>query len=125
MKLEELKVGDRVEIVNYGSQHWANKLAMDPVFIEGIKDSFPVLKENDNIIIYDISSDLVGCKGTITNVSHTQGVAQYALDLDGRLRKTAWYDRGQLQKETVAEQMRFYQQQEISLWGKLKKMIGL
>lgn len=94
----KFQVGDSVRIINYGHPI-SSTLPLD----------FPVIYSNEGIIIYDMSSDLVGRIGTITKAQKTQGKDQYSLSLVQG--KVSWYTNGQLELEnspgfkTVGEEM--------------------
>jgi hypothetical protein len=83
-KRSKFKEGDKVEVVRYGHLYWSYEK-------EPIKhiDYDPVVK----CYLYDMSPELVGQKGVVTEVTKTQGKYQYSLS---GLSKSSWYDEKQL-----------------------------
>lgn len=94
-----IRLGDFVEIVNYGSMYWMNKIQVDPAVIDAMKQKFPVIAEDDAFLHLDIAPKLVGKRGIITRCSVTNGEESYALEIlaEGNFKK-AWYYKGQLKK---------------------------
>lgn len=90
MKKPKYKVGDRVKIIKYGHLFWLNKSVTD------ISEETPVFFEDDDFLWFDMSPELVGKIGYVSEVTITQEISQYALD--GIKSKSAWYDEGQLRK---------------------------
>ena len=85
--IPRFKVGDTVQVINYGSSIWISKEL--PV-------SFPLLKRGNKVNWYDIQPQLVGKRGVVRNVSVIQGVPRYSINsIPG---KTAWYTEGQLKQ---------------------------
>jgi len=81
----ELKIGDKVEIVKYGSLMWSRA-----------DMALPVVSREPEITWYDLRSDLVGKIGTITEIKEPQpGYVRYAM-ADMSPDKTAWYGAEQL-----------------------------
>ena len=68
------KIGDPVEIVDYGHLIYMNK--------------------NGKAISHDITPNIIGKKGIIASTSNTQNIPTYAID--GIPGKHAWYDENQL-----------------------------
>lgn len=86
----EFKVGDKVEIIKYGSIHWQN-MEVDP---RPIPKKFKILENRLKIkpfVWFDILPEIVGKQGVISKVSETGGYA-----IDGIPLKYAWYDKEQL-----------------------------
>jgi len=82
-------LGDKVKVIKYGHPYWHHKSNMKTL-------SFPIIEETENLIIYDISSDIVGQVGTVRDInSRYDGKNTYALD--GIPDKTAWYYEEQLE----------------------------
>lgn len=78
VKNMEYKIGDRVEIINYGSMYWA--------------------WEGKEKIQKDLNPELVGMKAVVTACSESQpGFEKYALDVDGH-HKVAWFGLKQLKR---------------------------
>lgn len=71
----KFKIGDEVEIVNYGHNIWSS---------DG----------NGHFEILDIAKGVIGQKGVIVKVLDTQGIPKYAID--GIIGKHAWFDEQQL-----------------------------
>jgi len=92
MKGAKFKIGQKVRVIKYGHPIWHNKTTQS--LKEGL--SFPVIKEDDEMIWYDINSELVGKTGVIDGESKTQGVFHYSIK--GIPGKHAWYDENQLEK---------------------------
>ena len=82
-------IGDKVKIVNYGHPIWVNKK------VEELKLSFPLIREDENVRILDMSPDLIGQEGIVSEVSMTQGIPNYAIE--GIKGKHAWYQEGQME----------------------------
>ena len=85
----KFKVGDKVVIVKYRHPVWVNRDAGD-------KLSWPVIREDDNIIWYDMISDIVGKVGVVIFVRESQGQILYSVN--GIPQKTSWYKEEQLDK---------------------------
>lgn len=83
----KFKVGDKVRIVNYGSTMWIGKKEKQPTH-------WPVIEEQENIIIYDTDSELIGQTGIVTKTQITQGQDRYELHGPN---KVAWYFNNQLE----------------------------
>ncbi len=69
-KEPKYKVGDKVEIIKYGSIIWENKHSDDP------KLNFKVYAEDENFRYLDMNPELIGKVGIITKVSGSK----YAID---------------------------------------------
>jgi hypothetical protein len=82
-----MKIGDKVEIINYGSLMWANTKE------DTISDysCFKVVKKDGYFIWYDTMPKLIGEQGIIVKVSTVGGYA-----IEGIKYKYAWYDEEQL-----------------------------
>ena len=83
----KFKIGDKVEIINYGSIIWESINSPNPT-------SFPVLHKNDTTITKDMSPELLGRQGFIEDAKVTQGHDKYAIK--GIPGKYAWFDNQQL-----------------------------
>jgi hypothetical protein len=81
--MRDFKIGDGVEIINYG--HWI-MVHED----SGMKLNFPVIKEIEHGKILDTNPGLVGRTGKIVKISG----GKYAIS--GIPEKHAWYDKEQL-----------------------------
>lgn len=94
-----IRLGDFMEIVNYGSMYWISKIQVDPSVIEAMKSKFPVIAEDDAFLHLDMAPELVGKRGIITRCSVTNGKESYALEIlaEGNFKK-AWYYKSQLKK---------------------------
>ena len=120
--MDKLKVGNKVEIVNYGHEMWASNLEEFQKFnnflhkiswefdinllwgagkfIQKYKDKdfieiYPILKTEENgMIWYDRIPDLVGKQGIIWQITVTQDKLEQALE--GVPSKSACYNREQL-----------------------------
>ena len=68
-------IGDKVKIVKYGHPYWVNK--------------------DGDIIVKDMSPELIGQKGLVDEVTITQGIPMYAID--GIKGKHAWYNEDQME----------------------------
>ena len=87
MKINPLfKVGEKVRVVNYGHLLFTN---------EPYKFNYKLLEEKGSARLYDVSVDLLGKTGDVTEVCESQGKFTYALS---GLRKVAWYNEDQLEK---------------------------
>lgn len=86
MKEEQAKykIGDKVEIINFGSLLFENKHSTDP------KLNFKVYAEDENFRYLDMNPELIGKIGIITKVSG----GEYAIN--GIPGKSAWYNELQL-----------------------------
>ena len=80
--MSKFKIGDQVEVVNYGSLAWRRQ--------KMVGDEVIPLPETE---WYDPSPDLVGERGIVTKVTNTQGVDKYSLT---GTTKSAWYYNDQL-----------------------------
>lgn len=69
----KFNIGDKVEIINYGHIIWH--------------------MQDDKLVAHDMSPELIGQQGIITDAHQTQGKDTYALQGPN---KAAWYDNGQL-----------------------------
>lgn len=78
------KIGDQVQVIRYGHLYWSyeeapgKQIGVDP---------------ESKVKIYDMSPELVGQKGIVTEVIKTQGKYQYSLS---GLSKSSWYNEKQL-----------------------------
>ncbi len=81
----KFKVGDKVEIVNYGHLIWENKKM--PLQ----RSKLPIYSEDEDTAWVDISPSLIGKKGVITECKKTQGIDNYSISEIG-----AWYCNDQL-----------------------------
>lgn len=79
-------IGDRVRIVRYGQLMFApnNK------FYSRLK--FPIIAKDDETIVFDWRSDLIGGDGIIANISTTQDIPTYSIQGIG-----AWFNEDQLE----------------------------
>ena len=91
-----LKVGDKVEIIKYGHILWINTN-------EKFNANFPIIQQNSTTIWYDSQKELVGQVGTITSIIISQGILRFSLD--GIKGKHAWYDKEQLELTTDLEKI--------------------
>lgn len=82
-------IGDKVKIVKYGH------LILESKNVDHPKLSFPLIEEDENMRWLDMSPDLVGQEGLVSEVSITQGIPNYAID--GIKGKHAWYDEEQME----------------------------
>jgi hypothetical protein len=73
--MTKFRVGDQVEIVNYGAPYWDWTKGKEPVVI-------------------DLMPYLIGEVGIIAKAQTTQGQDKYSIE--GIKGMTAWYDNGQL-----------------------------
>ena len=90
-------IGDKVKIVNYGSEYWIKRTERELYVKAGFaKNVVPnnLLKEVDGVFWADMSPELVGQEGLVIKVSVTQGIPKYALEGPN---KTAWYHESQLE----------------------------
>ena len=85
--MAKFKVGDKVEIINYGRAMWFNTTMEQ---LDGYKD-LPLLKKEGDIEWRDIRKELIGRRGIIVKALKTQGVDEYSIDGVG-----AWYQNSQL-----------------------------
>lgn len=81
-------IGDKVEIVNYGSTIWESVSDPSPL------SSYPIISNNGYTIVRDMQPELVGQQGLISKATVTQGIPQYAIE--GIKGKHAWYNEGQM-----------------------------
>lgn len=81
------KVGDKVEIVNYGHLIFESKNVKERM-------SFPLIKETEKLRWLDMSADLVGQEGIVEEVSTSGENPSYVIR--GVKGKSAWYDEGQM-----------------------------
>ena len=98
-------IGDRVEIVNYGTMTLVTKGTSDEDSVRkliGENGPFKLIKEDARIMYVDMRPKLVGQKGIVDEVTVTQGKPMYAISLDNP-DKHAWYYEGQLQAETKGD----------------------
>jgi hypothetical protein len=79
-----LKVGDTVEVINYGHSVYLNKELV--IF-------HPILSERGDFFEVDINPEVVGKHGVITKISSSN---KYSLD--GIPQKSSWYNRNQLKQ---------------------------
>lgn len=86
--MNKFNLGDRVKVVNYGHKLWYSK-SNNTEF-----PSWPILKEDDKAIIYDMNPEMIGKEGVVRISSETQGKPEYALEIQG---KQAWYNEDQLE----------------------------
>jgi len=92
-------IGDRVRVVNYGGLAWHSVKDWKRMFDQkSVSDETPpnLLKEQEDLYVYDINPSIVGKEGVVREVDLTQGKFKYALD--GIAGKSAWYDDQQLEK---------------------------
>lgn len=84
MKYEdrEYKVGDHVEIINYGSIIYSKSNLL-----------FKSIGVCGSLQIYDMSPELIGKQGIIDGSSTVQGRTTYSIS---GINKHAWYDKQQL-----------------------------
>ena len=82
------KVGEKVEIVKYGHLIWQTQKA------EG--SMLPVYYEDENMVWYDVSPQMVGQQGVVIKAEITQGKTKYSIG--GLTGKSAWYNEEQLKK---------------------------
>lgn len=94
----KLNIGDRVEIVRYGSLLWESKahrkLLLDIGMTLKVKPD-NIIEEYSDSYSYDIHPHLIGQVGIVDKVEETQGRYMYALN---GITKRAWYDETQLKK---------------------------
>lgn len=83
-----MKVGDKVEIVNYGALMWQSKKEYDKV----PKDFY---LETDYVYWIDHMPHLLGKQGVITQVIKTWN-STYKYSLSGVKGKSSWYNQEQL-----------------------------
>jgi len=88
MKKPFYKVGDTVEIVNYGHLIWENKN------FPSIMSKLPTYREEGDLRFVDISSEIVGKRGVVSNIENTQGVPKYSMS--GIKEKSSWYREDQM-----------------------------
>lgn len=79
---KDIRIGDMVEIINYGHLVWENKAAQDVI------TSFPLYKKCGDIVWYDINPKLIGKQGVIIAIGAT---GEYTIDRIG-----SWYSEEQL-----------------------------
>jgi len=119
--MTKFKVGDRVRIINYGHEMYYGKQGYQamhewltdepmPSLVEvllGIEPKKPeplaahpvykpkhIISETDTMYIADMSPELVGQVGIVTEAHTTQGIDNYSLKGPA---KTAWYHNPQLE----------------------------
>ncbi len=86
--IKDIQIGDKVEIVKYGSLMWENTDVQ--TYFSACK-SFKEYSRNGSIIWFDTNPELIGKHGVVVGISPTGGYK-----LDGIPKKTAWYDEKQL-----------------------------
>ena len=85
--MNKFNIGDKVEIINYGSLH--EYMKDNPPwhrFFEGL----PIYKETKDFILYDSDKEIIGKTGIIAKVS---GNSYAIINIPA---KYAWYDEDQL-----------------------------
>lgn len=87
--MTKFKVGDQVKIINYGHPFWWNPKSGIP------KLNLPIIQENESLTVFDMSPELVGQIGIISQATTTQEIDQYAIE--GIKHKHAWYTNDQLE----------------------------
>ena len=90
------EVGNKVEIVKYGSLIWTSKSNWKLMLENGytkLEKPNNLLGEDEHVYMYDMSPKLVGQQGIIIEAKRTQGKPQYAIKGP---RKHAWYNHDQL-----------------------------
>lgn len=85
----KFNIGDHVRIINYGHIIWVNKKFPKEYL------NLHIIGEQDNIIFIDMYPELVGEKGVVSKISHTQGQSEYSLS--GVKGKASWYNDNQLE----------------------------
>lgn len=83
----KFKIGEEVEIVNYGHLIWVNKKDYP-------EKNYPIIWEDEQIKQIDIQPELVGIKAVICNVINSQNNPRYSIDIDGK--KISWFGENQL-----------------------------
>ena len=83
----KFKIGDKVEIINYGHRFWSyeEESSYAKLLFANIEEGYKV---------YDALPHLVGQKGVIDAVNDVQGRPFYSIKGPD---KHAWYDENQLQ----------------------------
>jgi len=88
MRVPFYKIGDNVEIVNYGHLKWENKNMPNQM------SDLPTYSEEGFMRFVDILKNLVGQKGIVIDVKMSQGIPNYSISgIDG---KSAWYQESQM-----------------------------
>jgi hypothetical protein len=90
MEETNFKLGDQVRVVKYGHLIWRNKLETIEFPLR-----FPIISEDENTLVLDMSPEMVGQVGIINTTSKTQGIDSYSLS--GLKGKCAWYNNDQLE----------------------------
>ena len=85
--MKKLKIGDHVEIVKYGHALMSHGK-------ENLLSAYPIIKEGNKYVMYDINPEMVGVKAVVKEISTTQGEDMYSLIVPKG--KVAWYHREQL-----------------------------
>jgi hypothetical protein len=88
----KFKIGDKIQIINYGSLLRVNKQTEPENTL--YKKLYPIVEEDEKFFWCDLDSRLIGKTAIVKEVSTTQGIIQYALK---GLNKTAWYNEEQLE----------------------------
>lgn len=81
------KIGDKVEIVNYGHLLWSNKKEIESQ--GGVPKGWNLLNDDGVVLTIDVAPELVGQTGIIVKGDDTYAV-------EGISGKHAWYNRKQL-----------------------------
>ena len=97
-KKPKFKVGDKVQIVKYGSLYYAST-SEKVCLAQGL----PVIFERDGFKAFDMRPELVGKVGTVDGHIETQGMHKYSVA--GIPGKHAWYSEGQLEKVPVFQRI--------------------
>lgn len=82
------KAGDTVKVVNYGHLFWEHKNVK-------VKLDFPIVYEDEHVLWKDMSPEIIGKTGIISEVKKIQG--QYEYCIEGIPEKHAWYYEDQLE----------------------------
>ena len=89
MSEAKFKLGDRVEVVGYGSLMWENKH-----YHPTSSTSFPVIGENEDFRFLDPLSGIVGKTGVV--VERSVNDDRWSYSLKGIPEKRSWYYEDQL-----------------------------
>jgi hypothetical protein len=88
MNKSKFNSGDKVRVIKYGHPYWSYE--QEPASAKVIS-----YDKDNHRGVYDMSPELVGKEGIISEVTKTQGVYQYSIS--GIPGKSAWYFEEQLE----------------------------
>lgn len=89
---KELKIGDKVKVINYGHLIWYNT---ENIMWKQMENKPKIYSQIGNIAYQDINPYIVGKEGVISEIS-SHIPRMYSVD--GIEEKAAWYNEDQLEK---------------------------